>query len=806
MAGMLLPHISWCQKPTPKASVAFKADEQVVYKTIEGSDLSVYLHKPKGWSSGGKYPAFVYLHGGGWAGGTLHQGMDLLATVRDHDIVGINVEYRLADAQNLDPGRCIEDAKSALRFIRSKAQLLGIDPERIAVGGHSAGGHLAAACALLPTFNAASDDPKFSCKPNALALIVPVLDNGPDRGYKSEAPAIKSNLKAYSPAHNISAGAPPTLIFAGNQDAGAALSCLERFKENMIRSGNRCDLMVYDGGHGFANQSPVKEDVNGKIVEFIRSLGWLEHKTAAIPSLPPAALAARSKTPESPLNLATIFADHMVLQRDVTVPVWGWATPASRVTVEFAGQVKTTATDASGKWRVTLDPLSASADPRTLKVRGTDPEKGEVILTREDVVVGEVWFCSGQSNMETALAGNPELPTERDLPPNPQLRAFVFRKAPAQTPQGKIPEGRWLLADSKSRGNFYAAAYFFGKNMECNLKVPVGLIQSAWGGTPVQAWMSREMLASDPEMNSIAEDGLQQCRNGLQSNQRFLAENGDPQKLPWPDWQTAKTPSFLFNAMVHPFIPYGIRGVIWYQGEHNVSDPRPYAKMFTAMIRDWRARWGLGDFPFHFCQLPGLKMTAAKMTGNIALLRAMQAKALELPNTGMAVLYDTAEEEDNHPKDKRTVGERLARLVLRQTFGHPIECYGPTYTGISVQGNQVVVHFQHVGSGLLAKEIPATYKPVRSRPDTKPVVRMSPDSPLEGFQVRARNGPWHWANAKIVGQTVMVQSEQVPQPFAVRYAWSDFGFFNLFNEGGFPAPPFSSEILPAQQPASAPAP
>jgi sialate O-acetylesterase len=806
MAATLLPHTAWCQKPTAKAPVAFRADAQLIYKTLDGKDLSLFLYQPKGWSPGGKRPALVYLHGGGWAGGTLHQGMDLLTTTREHGVIGINVEYRLADAQNLDPARCIEDAKSAVRFIRAKAQLLGIDPDRIAVGGHSAGGHLAAACALLPTFNAASDDLRFSCKPNALALIVPVLDNGPDRGYKSEAPAIKSNLHAYSPAHNVSTGAPPTLILAGNQDAGAALSCLERFKQNMIRSGNRCELVVYEGGHGFANQSPVKEEVNGRIVDFIRSLGWLDHKSAAIPSSAPTALASPSQAPETPLSLATIFTDHMVLQRDAIVPVWGWATPASRVTVEFAGQVKTATTDASGKWRVTLDPLSASAEPRSLKVRGSDPEKGEATLTREDVVVGEVWFCSGQSNMETALGGNPELPIERDLPTNPQLRAFVFRKAYAQTAQEKIPEGRWLLADSKSRSNFYAVAYFFGKNVESHLKVPVGLIQSAWGGTPVQAWTSREMLATDPEMNAIAEAGLQQYRDGLQSNQRFLAENGDPQKLPWPEWQNAKTPSFLFNAMVHPFIPYGIRGVIWYQGEHNVSAPWPYAKMFTAMIRDWRARWGLGDFPFHFCQLPGLKLTAANMTGNLAILRAMQAKALELPNTGMAVLYDTAEEADNHPKDKRTAGERLARLVLRQTFGHPIECDGPTYAGMSVQGNQVVVHFQHVGSGLVAREIPATYQPIRSKPETKPVVRMSPDSPLEGFQVRDRNGSWQWARARIVGQTVVVQSENVPQPFAVRYGWSDFGFFNLFNEAGFPAPPFSSEPLPAQPPASTPAP
>ena len=776
------------QSATPKPAVPFRADEELVYKNTDGRELSLYLYKPEGFHADGKRPAFVYMHGGGWAGGTLHQGMDLLDTVRDRGMVGINVEYRLADEKNLDPARCIEDAKSALRFIRSRAADLGIDPGRIVAGGHSAGGHLAAACALLPTFDAASDDLSVSCKPNALALIVPVLDNGPDKGYKHEAPAIKANLEAYSPAHNVAAGAPPTIIFAGNQDAGAALSCLQRFSDNMKQAGNACELLVYEGGHGFANDSPVKEEVNGRIVAFIRQLGWLPGGSVAEQE---AGAEALPQEPGPSPTLAPIFCDRMVLQRDVAVPVWGWARPGQSVTVEFAGQKKTTTATASGTWIVRFDPMEASAEGRTLGIsagpNGT--------LQLQDVVVGEVWFCAGQSNMEVRLAGNPEISVERELPTNPHLRAFVFPKHFAEAPLEKTREGRWLVADPKGRGNFFAVAYFFGKEVQRGLNVPVGLIQSAWGGTPVQAWTSREKLMADPEMNVIAEAGLERYREGLLANERFLAEGGDPKRLPWPEWQNAKVPSFLFNGMVHPFMPYAMRGVIWYQGEHNTGEPWSYAKMFTAMIQDWRGRWRMGDFPFYFCQLPGVKTRDPRLEGNVAILRGMQAKALELPNTGMAVTYDTAEEEDNHPRNKRPVGERLARLALAKTFGKPIECHGPSYAGMSVEGRRVIVRFDHVGGGLMARTIPAEYKPISSKPETKPVVRKSPGSQLEGFQLRSRDGVWEWAEARIEGATVVVESKRVPQPVAVRYGWSDFGFFNLFNQAGLPAPPFSSEKL-----------
>jgi acetyl esterase/lipase len=271
------------------ASVPFKADAAVEFKSVDGLRLHLFLYHPKQAVPGAKSPCFVYFHGGGWTGGTPAQGLDLLNKARAQGMVAVNVEYRLADPKNPDPASCIEDAKSAIRFLRTHAERLGIDPNRICASGHSAGGHLAAACALLPKFDSTSDNLQFSCKPDALALIVPVLDNGPDKGYRFEVAAIRADVRAYSPAHNVVKGAPPTLICAGKQDLGAHLTCLQRFTDDMKRNDNRCELAVYEGGHGFANSGPAKEQVQDRIIHFIRSLGWFPQQptTAVAPSSTP---------------------------------------------------------------------------------------------------------------------------------------------------------------------------------------------------------------------------------------------------------------------------------------------------------------------------------------------------------------------------------------------------------------------------------------------------------------------------------------------------------------------------------------
>ena len=488
------------------------------------------------------------------------------------------------------------------------------------------------------------------------------------------------------------------------------------------------------------------------------------------------------------LRLSGIFCDNMVLQRDKPAPVFGSGPAGEKVTVEFAGQTKQAQADIQGRWLVALDPLPASAEGRTMTLRAASKA-----ITLRNIVVGEVWFCSGQSNMALTLGEAGHAQEEQTLPANPQLRVFSARQHCDAAPSDEVRDGYWANVTPSNISAIYATAYYFGKLLQRDLKLPVGLIQSAWGGTPVQAWMSRPMLAGEAEMDAIATRGLADNQEGLQKNQAYLAGGGDPKKLPWPAWRSAQTPTWLFNGMVNPYIPYAIRGVIWYQGEHNILDPLPYGKMFPSMIRGWREAWGEGEFPFYFCQLPGLKMDPPHV-GKLATLRAMQASALELPNTGMAVIYDTAEEHDNHPKNKRPAGERLALLALNRTYGQTVECSGPTYAGMRVEGERIRIRFEHALGGLIARELPAVYRPVSSKPETMPLVRTSPGGQLEGFQLRAKDGQWQWADAQIDGTTVVAESKQVPQPVAVRYAWADFGFFNLFNKAGLPAAPFDSGL------------
>ena len=253
------------------------ADQQIVYKKFADKELHLLLYKPQGWAATDHRPALVYIHGGGWFGGNPGMveptGRPLLA----EGMVVVSVEYRLASKELHDrnPAICIEDAKSALRYVRSHAGELGIAPDHIAAGGGSAGGHLSAACALLPTFDSTNDDLTVSCKPNALVLMQPVVDNGSDGGYAATAPIIKKNFKAYSPAHNIVTGAPPTVVFGGREDSAARLPLLEKFTASMKAAGNDCELFAYDGKHGFADKEPVLSDINQKTIAFFKRLGWL---------------------------------------------------------------------------------------------------------------------------------------------------------------------------------------------------------------------------------------------------------------------------------------------------------------------------------------------------------------------------------------------------------------------------------------------------------------------------------------------------------------------------------------------------
>ena len=488
------------------------------------------------------------------------------------------------------------------------------------------------------------------------------------------------------------------------------------------------------------------------------------------------------------LKLPGIFCDHVVLQRDKPIRIWGWASAGETVIVEFSGQTKKTKTDTQGKWQVQLAPLSASAEGKTLLVRSGGVEKK---IT--DVVVGEVWFCSGQSNMELSL-GRYTVEEQKELE-NQQLRFFTFGRQEDPKPRDDIQNGRWLIVGPQTVGHVYATAYYFAKMVQKELGVPVAFIQGAIGGTPIQAWMAREAFASEPELDQIAETGLKLNSEGEIKNKEYLAQGGDPKKLPWPLWRVYATPSRLYNGMVHPFTPFTIRGFLWYQAEDNLGNPQAYGKLFPAHIKGWRSAWGQEDLPFYYCQLPGVVVKGGPTPeGNVALMRLIQAQAQALPKTGMAVIYDTAEADNNHPENKRPHGERLARLALAREYGRVIVCSGPVYSSSKVEGNHIRVSFSSIGSGLEAKELPKEYRPSTRKPEIKPVTRTNPGSQLEGFQIQNEKGEWIWSEAHIDGNDVVVALKEVTQVKAIRYACIDFGFFNLFNKEGLPAAPFESPV------------
>jgi sialate O-acetylesterase len=486
------------------------------------------------------------------------------------------------------------------------------------------------------------------------------------------------------------------------------------------------------------------------------------------------------------LMLPAVFCDHLVLQREKPIRIWGWTSVGETVIVDFSGQLKKTKADSQGNWQVELAPLPASAEGKNLAVRSGGVEKK---IT--DVVVGEVWFCSGQSNMGLTLERTGNLGEEQKAPENPQLRFFTYPNQAANEPQIDVKSGRWLVVGPQSLGNVYATAYYFGKMVQKELGIPVAFIQGAIGGTPIEAWMARATLATDPEMDEIAQTGLKLNSEGEIKNKAYLAQGGDAKKLPWPAWKVYQTPSQLYNGMIHPFTPFTLRGFLWYQGEHNLGNPQVYAKLFPAHIKAWRSAWGQGNLPFYYCQLPGLLLKGGPTPeGNIAKMRLIQAQAQTLPKTGMAVIYDTAEELDNHPANKRPAGERLALLALAKEYGKTITFSGPVYLASKVEGGRIRVIFSQIGSGLVAKEIPLEYKPVSRKPETKPLIRTNPGSQLEGFQIQSENGEWIWADAHIEGNDVVVEPKEVSKLKAIRYAGADFGFFNLYNKEGLPAAPF----------------
>jgi len=650
------------------------------------------------------------------------------------------------------------------------------------------------------------------------------------------------------------------------------------------------------------------------------------------------------------VKLPAIISDHMVLQKSAKVPIWGKADPGEKVTVTLNGKSAKATANADGKWMASLNLKNSAPGPFEMTVEGKNK------LALADVVVGEVWVTSGQSNMEFSARGSIGADEEIAKSANPLLRQFLVKKNPASEAL-EDTEGTWVAASPETTGGFTAVGYFFAKKLQNNLKVPVGLIHTSWGGTPSEAWTSVEAIDSVPDLKASRERLWTALKEYPEKKQAFIdglgvwiKENGRedkpvadaaafagedvstdgwvPVKIPGPvtasglpdagavwlrkevdvpdktaanlplilpidgfdsvywngkflkettyqdfpglgsvrrydipagevkegknvvairlyepvspakffgepkagpislagDWlakgefdfpaldaqKIAAAPqppanppgapgvaSYLFNGMIHPILPYAIRGAIWYQGESNAGRAYQYRTAFPLMITDWRKQWNQGDFPFYFCQLANYMVKKPDPGESLwAELREAQSLTLKLPNTGQAILIDIGESADIHPRNKKDVGERLALIALAKDYKKSQPYSGPVYDSMKIADGKAVLSFKQVADGLVAKPLPETYDVRSQTKETAPLVRNSPGCQIEGFAICGEDKKWVWADAKIHGKTVVVSSDKVPAPVAVRYAWSDNPTCNLYNSAGLPASPFRTDDFP----------
>lgn len=472
------------------------------------------------------------------------------------------------------------------------------------------------------------------------------------------------------------------------------------------------------------------------------------------------------------VRLPALFSDHMLLQGGAPVRVWGKADPGEQVSVRFQAQNVSTKADALGKWEAFLSPLTPGAAAE-LTVQGKNS------ITIRDVLVGDVWIASGQSNMVWPVqrSDNPEM--EIAAAKYPQIRLFKVALKVSSTPLDDVT-GSWMVCTPETVGDFSGVGYFFARELNQKRKTPVGMIQSAWGGTPAESWTSGRALASDPGLISVYADWekllsdypaaytrYQQQVNTLEAKGSAAgARKPAPPIGPGHQW----TPAGLYNAMIAPLTPYAIKGAIWYQGENNASKRRSYVyrRLFQTMIQDWREAWGQGDFPFLFVQLANFAKTGER--SEWPELREAQTMALNLKNTGMAVTMDVGNPDDIHPTNKQDVGLRLALAARAIAHGEKLEYSGPMYRQATRDGGSLRVWFDHTEGGLSGK-----------------------GGELKGFTIAGSNGKFVPATAVIEKNSVRVSSAEVSDPVAVRYAWADSPECNLYNGAGLPASPFRSD-------------
>ncbi len=493
------------------------------------------------------------------------------------------------------------------------------------------------------------------------------------------------------------------------------------------------------------------------------------------------------------LKLPALFSDGMVLQRDQRVPVWGWADPGAEVTVSFGGQTLSTTTDSAGKFMVRLERMKASAESRSLNV-----VSGKETAVVSDVLVGEVWLCSGQSNMAWPVSKAMDFEKEQAEANYPEIRMFKVALKVSQELE-KDCSGSWRICTPENVAAFSAVAYFFGRELYEELEVPIGLINSTWGGTRIESWSPMASLEKFPvamarkaKMDAeaaifdvtVSEERYVKQMKEWTPKAKAAKEAGTkaprrPKKQIDPH-QSQNYPANLYQAMIHPLIPYGMRGAIWYQGEanaHSLKEAVFYRDLMENMVVQWREDWN-SIFPFYAVQLVNFKAPQNQPVQNegwVVIRESFMQFAEKVPNTGIVVGIDVGDATDIHPKNKQAIGFRLAQQALVKTYGQDGVAEGPLYQSMKKEKGAIVLTFGSIGSGLAAQD----------------------GKGLKTFAIAGADQKFVFAEAKIIGDTVVVSSEEIADPEAVRYAWANNPVgCNLANKEGFPASPFRTDDWP----------
>jgi sialate O-acetylesterase len=487
---------------------------------------------------------------------------------------------------------------------------------------------------------------------------------------------------------------------------------------------------------------------------------------------PPRPVADPTPGIQSEVRVPRLFTDNMVLQQGTNAPIWGWAEDGTIVTVKFRDEV-VTARAQNGKWTAQLHNLKAGG-PDTLTISSANT------LVFNNVLVGEVWLAGGQSNMEFPLRQSFEAADDIASATNPMIHLLKVSHVRLNDPTNDIG-GKWTECTPTTVSGFSAVAYYFARDLQAKLQVPIGIIESDWGGTPAEAWMDYDTLNANPHWESeiikewtVQESAYQHRLQAFESERRQARENNTeftnrPPSQPW-------RPAELYNGMIAPLVSYGIRGAIWYQGESNTGSggrSEQYHQLFPGLISDWRSLWGEGNFPFLLVQLaPYMDIQKEPGPSTWASLREAQMDSTKLlPNVGMAVITDVGMEHNVHPTKKKPVGDRLALAARAIAYHEPIEYSGPIYKSMRVEGSHIVVTFDHIGGGLEAH-----------------------DGDLTGFAIAGPDEKFHWALAHIDSMNnVIVYCPDVADPVAVRFGWANYPVVNLWNKAGLPASPFRTD-------------